>query len=78
MVFILGLALILLCFINQTRFIAVLFSLANLGVATLFFLRTFDHRYQAGIAVSFGLWLIVCFYMFRINTKVDRLRIQKG
>lgn len=78
MIFILCLALIMLCYINQTRVVAVLFSLISLAVATLFFLQTFDSEHQAGIAVSFGLWLIVSFYLFRVNTKVERLRIQKG
>ena len=78
MIFILCLALIMLCFINQTRIVAALFSLMSLAVGALFFLQTFDREHQVGIAVSFGLWLIVSFSMFRNNTKVDRLRILKG
>jgi glycerol-3-phosphate acyltransferase PlsY len=77
-IFILCAALILLIFIKKTRSLAALLSLTVLAVAALSMSQTYDPIHQGAVAIAFGIWLLLCSFLFRMNENIDRLRIHKG
>jgi hypothetical protein len=77
-IFILVAALILLIFINKTRIVAALLSVMTFTLAALALAQTYDPIQQGAVAAGFGIWLVLCMFMFRKNPNVDRLRIHKG
>lgn len=68
----------MLCFIGSTRIAAFVLFSATLGIGALFFLQTSSLTHQVAIVIAFGLPLILCGYVFRINMRIDSLRLQKG
>lgn len=78
MIFILCAALILLVFINKTRLLSAIVSLVTLALAALSLAQTYDPIHQGAVAAAFGIWLVLCAFLFRTDENVDRLRIHKG
>lgn len=78
MIFILAAALIMLIFINKTRIVAAVLSIMTLALSALSLAQTNDPIHQGAVAAGFGIWLVLCAFMFRMNVNVDRLRIHKG
>ncbi|RYZ59884.1 MAG: hypothetical protein EOP07_02595 [Proteobacteria bacterium] len=78
MIFILAAALIALMFINKTRVVVAVLSLMTLAIGALSLTQTNDPIHQGAVAGGFGIWLVLCAFMFRVNGNVDRLRIHKG
>jgi len=68
----------ILCFTQSTRIAAVILFLVLAVAGGWLFLQTADLFHQLVIVGAFSVALILCGYVFWINLRIDRLRLQKG
>lgn len=78
MIFILCAALFLFSFVNKSRIVVAVLSAVLLILAALSLAQTYDPIHQGAVAAGFGICLVLCLFLFRMNVNVDRLRIHKG